>query len=100
MKKNDIIKDITNHVNNNWPKGAVRKSFYIGIAADARDRLFNDHQVNEKSDIWIWRPADSDQIARDVEKHFLDLGLDGGPGGGDENTKQVYCFFQNEHTRR
>ena len=40
-----------------------------------------------------------EQIARDVEKYFLDLGLDGGTGGG-KNINYVYCFLQNSHTRR
>lgn len=100
MTKLEIISAITNYVNKSWPAGATAKDFYIGIATDAQDRLFNDHKVDEKTDIWIWCPANSDQIARDIEKHFLDLGMDGGPGGGDENTTQVYCFYQNEHTIR
>ncbi len=72
--------------------------FYIGIATDARDRLFSNHGVEEKNDWWIYRTADNDQIARDVERYYLDQGMQGGQGGGDENTKMVYCYEVSEHT--
>ena len=99
MTKKDIISAITDYVNKNWPSNATKKSFYIGIANNAEDRLFTDHSVDKDKDIWIYCPADTEQIARDVEKYFLDLGLDGGTGGG-KNINYVYCFLQNSHTRR
>ena len=41
---------------------------------------------------WIWRPASSDSVAREIEKHFLDKGAQGGAGGGDEDTTSVYAY--------
>ena len=88
------------HMNKYCPNGTPFKKLYIGIASDAEDRLFNDHSVNRETDIWIYRTASSDSVAREIEKHFIDLGFDGGPGGGDDDTKMVYCFLQNSHTKR
>lgn len=98
--KEVIIQEIMDHMKNSSPKDTPYKKFYIGIAADATDRLFKGHSVDREKDIWIYRIASSDNVAREIEKHFLDKGFDGGPGGGDEGTKQVYCFLQNSHTKR
>lgn len=100
QSKETIIKEIYNHMNNGCPQGTPFKKLYIGIAADATDRLFKDHSVDREKDIWIYRTANSDTVAREIEKYFLDLGFDGGSGGGDDNSKMVYCFLQNSHTRR
>lgn len=98
--KETIISEIMDHMNNCCPDGTSYKKLYIGIAADATERLFKGHSVDREKDIWIYRTASSDDVAREIEKHFIDLGFDGGPGGGDEDSKQIYCFMQNSHTRR
>lgn len=100
QSKDVIIKEIMDHMNNSCPNNTPFKKLYIGIAADARDRLFKDHAVDREKDIWIYRTASSDDVAREIEKFFLDKGFDGGPGGGDKNSKMVYCFLQNAHTKR
>ena len=66
--------------------------WYIGIASDPRQRLFNDHAVDEKSGAWILRGCASSAAARDVENHFVRRGMKGGPGGGDPSTKSVYAY--------
>lgn len=75
--------------------------FYIGITEDVKDRLFGYHQVNEKTDWWIYCFADTEDIARSIEKLYLDKGMNGGDGGGKGNgkTKYVYCYEINEHTK-
>lgn len=100
MDKETIISEISDYLLSSCPKGTTCNQIYVGIAADAEDRLFNGHAVDKENDVWIYRTASSDNVAREIEKHFLDLGFDGGPGGGDENTKKVYCFLKNSHTKR
>ncbi len=100
QSKDTIISEIMDHMNKYCPNGTPFKSLYIGIASDAKDRLFNGHAVNKETDVWIYRTASSDSVAREIEKYFIDKGFDGGPGGGDKNTNQVYCFLQNSHTKR
>jgi hypothetical protein len=90
-----IIADINAHMKQ---CGGTKKDWYVGIAADARKRLFTDHQVDEKKDSWIIRAADSSAIARAVEKAYIDSGHDGGPGGGDSSTIHVYAYLKRSHT--
>ena len=87
--KKDIIDEIQSYITE-WGGGI--KKWYVGIAADPEDRLFDDHSVDKKKDAWIYCPASSSKIAREIEEHFLDKGADGGTGGGSKNTKFVYAY--------
>jgi hypothetical protein len=78
--------------------GGYYSQWYAGIAADARKRLFSDHAVNENGDAWIYRECTTSNVARAVEKHFLDQGMKGGGGGGDETTDCVYAYRIGAHT--
>ena len=84
-----IIKEVEDYVNK--CEGSF-SSWYIGIAEDPRDRLFNEHNVSEKEGIWIYKTTSSSEIARNIEQHFLGLEMDGGSGGGDYLSKAVYCY--------
>ena len=88
--RNQIIEDIDNHLRCSGKR--YYSEFYIGISSDARRRLFQEHHVKEKGSWWIYRTADSSDIARDVERHYLALGMRGGDGGGDESALMVYCY--------
>jgi hypothetical protein len=72
--------------------------WYAGIASDPRNRLFQDHNVIEETDPWIFRYCISSKAARNVEEALLELGCDGGPGGGDETTDYVYAYLKSSHT--
>lgn len=96
MTKDEIIKEIEAHLVNNGVK--LYSECYVGIAENVRDRLFSDHKVIEKGDVWIYEPADSDDVARDTENYFLDKGMKGGTGGGSEKSTYVYSYKINEHT--
>lgn len=92
-----IIADIDGYIENN---GAYFGNWYVGIAASPRDRLFDDHNVREKGDAWIFREATSSTVAREVETYFINVkGMQGGPGGGDVNSRFVYAYKIKSHTR-
>ena len=94
--KEQIIKDITNYMDN---KGVQYwYEVYVGISKNPEDRLFNGHGVQKDHDPWIYRRAFSSSAARDVEAHFINLGTDGGTGGGDETTIYVYAYKKAAHT--
>lgn len=94
MRKAQIIQDINDYVGND-----SHSNWYVGIATDVRKRLFEEHNVNEKYDRWVYRPADNESIARDTEKELLDNhSYDGSTGGGDHPT-YVYAYKKNNHTR-
>jgi len=91
--KEEIISDIEEYF-----RGTNYSSCYVGISSDARKRLFEEHNVSEKDDAWIIRTASSHTEAREIEKHFLDAGMDGGGGGGDETSNKVYAYKKAYYT--
>lgn len=76
--KQEIIGDIQSHITK---RGGGMGGWYVGIAAKPEERLFDDHSGDKEKDAWIYCPASSSSVARDIEKHFLDKGADGGTGG-------------------
>lgn len=93
MTKNTIISDFEKYVGTD-----DYSDWYVGITNDIDRRLYDEHQVDKKQDKWIHSPADSKDIAQEVEEYFLDKGMDGDTGGGYNNTTHVYAFKKNSHT--
>jgi hypothetical protein len=71
--------------------------WYIGITKDLDESLFNVHKVEENG-IWISFGADTDEIAKKVEKYFLDKNTEGNPTELQENTRIVYIYKKNSDT--
>lgn len=92
MTKQTIIDAIQKFAENSGKM--YYREFYIGITSDINERLFKEHKVDENSSAYIYKCADTEEIARDVEKHFLDKGMKGDIGGGTGNNdvKWVYCY--------
>ncbi len=80
--------------------GSRYSDWYVGIASDPKQRLFNDHNVNENGYGWIYRETFSSEFAREVEAHFTNtLGTDGDTGGEDNTTKFVYAYKKSSYTK-
>ena len=80
-------------------RGGSYSEWYVGIAEDPKDRLFNDHNVRKEEDYWIYDEADSHQSARNVEDYFVNtLKTKGGLGGGSSQSKFVYAYKTDSHT--
>ncbi|MBD5367036.1 MAG: hypothetical protein HDR82_08565 [Bacteroides sp.] len=86
----EIVKRIDEHLGKSGKR--YYSEFYIGISNNARERLFEQHHVDMNNSWWIYDTAQSTEVARDVEKHYLELGMRGGTGGGKENSNMVYCY--------
>lgn len=95
--KGKIISDIEDYVKSQTPNEA-RGAWYVGIAEDADQRLFNDHAVSKEKHKWIVREADSEATARGAESDLHVLGYDGASGGGSEKTVFVYAYLKNSNT--
>jgi len=89
MKVNQIISEIDAHINK---RGGGYSGWYCGVAADPKQRLFNDHNVDKDKGAWIYRDATTDTAARSIEDYFLKKGCKGGDGGGDHKSKYVYAY--------
>jgi hypothetical protein len=93
--KAEIVADIENHVRF---CGGTYSQWYIGIAANPKNRLFVAHAVKEKGDAWIYRECANSETARVIEQFFISRGMDGGVGGGDSSTKCVYSYRKTSST--
>ena len=62
----------------------------IGITNDLDGRKEWHRNAGKNVDYWRGWPADTEGVARAVEKYFLDLGMNG--GGGSTNPSRVYIF--------
>ncbi|MBU0707908.1 hypothetical protein KKG41_06065 [Patescibacteria group bacterium] len=91
MINNTIVNDINKHAND---EGSGYPNWYCGIATDPIQRLFSEHNVpkGEGQAWWIKGNAGSEQNARDTEDYLLQLGFDGGAGGGDYASTHVYAY--------
>jgi hypothetical protein len=81
--------------------GKWYSEFYVGIAADPVDTLFNRHGVDKLTDAWIHSTTSvTSSAVRATEKLFLSRGARGGPGGGDTATCYIYAYRIAPHTRQ
>jgi hypothetical protein len=85
-----IMQEMKAHIEK---QGGLYSSWYVGIAANAEKRLFEDHKVSKENGWWIHREALNTEDARAVEQYFFALGCKGGPGGGDSSTKFAYAYL-------
>ncbi len=84
-----IYNEIIAYVNSG---GGGYSTWYAGITSNIDSRLFGDHGVSQQNGLWIWRQASSATSARNVEDALLKAGFDGGPGGGDDDCTNIYCY--------
>ena len=97
LEINNAIQQITVHINAHDPEYG---HWYIGIAKDPNQRLFQQHSVDKTRGDFLVIETSSDEIAREVESYFTTIShIQGGPGGGDENSKYVYIYKITPNTR-
>lgn len=89
----DFLKNYIDGKEKNYPY------WYAGIAENAKDRLFNGHNVNKDTDLWAHDTCIDNANARAAEKALLELKCDGGTGGGDYTSKDVYVYRKSSHTK-
>lgn len=92
--ESEIKQEIKAHIDK---EGSAYSNWYVGITNNI-DRRSNEHNVDRELSWWIYRTANSDEIARKIEKYFIGLGTDGGDGGGDETSKIVYAYKKTSTT--
>ena len=50
-------------------------NWYIGIANNVRQKLFIEHNVSEQNDKWIYTTLESNDSAKEIKRHFVNIGL-------------------------
>ena len=73
-------------------QGGSYSAWYCGITSDLESRLFVGHNVPREGSRLVWRECINNDHARAVEKALLELGCDGGEGGGNVNSVYVYAY--------
>ena len=71
--------------------GGKYSEWCVGITENAKQRLFGDYHVNEKSDAWIYRAASSSDIARKIELYFIDIGAKSDPRTKNQHA-EIYLY--------
>jgi hypothetical protein len=80
--------------------GGAPSEWCGGITSDPNKRIFTDHAVRQNGDAWIYEPASTAQIAREVETYLLNtVGAAGGTGGGDNTSRVVYAYRMTANTK-
>ncbi len=72
--------------------GGSYSTWYVGIATNPRERLFEGHNVDEQGGGWLYLEAGSESSARDLETVFLKKGCKGGPAGKDFRPHYIYAY--------
>lgn len=85
-----IIDEINAHLSKSGRR--FYSDFYIGITDDIERRMFTEHNVKKEKSWWIYRTAINTDIARKIEKYFLEKGMRGDNGGGNDSSNIVYCY--------
>jgi hypothetical protein len=78
--------------------GKGYREWYVGIAANPDQRLFEGHNVSQEGGTWIYRDAGSESMAKTIEAIFIKKGCKGGSGGGDK-PHYVYAYRMTRTTR-
>lgn len=81
--------------------GGNGKKFYVGITNNIQRRLFDEHQVKEESDLYSFWNAQSHESADKIEKYLLNkYPYEGHAGLGKDNSKYVYVYRIEDHTKQ
>ena len=78
--------------------GKGYREWYVGVAADPGQRLFEGHNVSQEGGAWIYKDAGSESMAKIVEAIFHKKGCKGGQGGTD-SSHYVYAYRMTRTTR-
>jgi hypothetical protein len=96
MSRDEIIREISDYMEQ---QGGFPSDWYVGVAEDARNALFEDHNVDWQRGRWIYQPAESFLEAEEISEHFLIVvGTDGEDGNGDFAARQVYAYRKSFRT--
>lgn len=77
----------------------IYSDWYVGITNDVERRMFGEHGVDRAVDAWIYDTAHNSVVARQVEQYFINSGMKGGSGGGDNTANVVYAYQMNNRTK-
>ena len=80
--------------------GGDFSNYYVGIADNPEEALFETHKLDKTKDPWLYRQALSYTAARTIRDYFLNLlRVDGAlVANGNKDTDWVYVYKKSEGT--
>ena len=79
--------------------GGNHHLWYVGVTSDLMQRLCDEHSVPREGHPCISRRCFENSDARLVEQGLLNIGCDGGGGGGDKSSVFVYAYRKGATTK-
>lgn len=80
----------------------LQKQIIQSIMSELHVKSREDYSLNmllmKKTTIGFFRTANSKACAQEIEEYFLEKGMDGDTGGGNDDSTVVYCYKKNGHT--
>ena len=80
--------------------GGDFNDWYVGIAADPKDIMFQTHKVHKEDDIWLHKQALTFTACKTIQKYFLEILKTDGEAvlEGDEDTDCIYLYKKSSRT--
>lgn len=79
-------------------KNFVVQDFFVGLTDDPNNRLFNEHKVDKKKDLYVYFKASSTEEAQNAFDELFQLDMNGEPPSNYKAGKYVYCYHINGNT--
>lgn len=80
--------------------GGDFSDWYVGISADPKKTMFEEHCVDQENDIWLYKQALTFTACKTIQDYFLQILKTDGIAitEGDEDTDCVYLYKKSERT--
>ncbi|MDW3094565.1 MAG: hypothetical protein R8G33_02710 [Gammaproteobacteria bacterium] len=80
--------------------GGDFSDWYVGVSADPKNEMFNQHHVDKEDDIWLYKQALTFKACKTVQEYFLEkLNTDGKSViNGTEDTDCVFLYKKSNRT--
>jgi len=94
--RDTLIRKIQDHLDTSGQK--YYSGFYVGTTNDP-DISFKQHLVKKDRNWWLYVNCDNAATAKDIEKHYLDLGMKGSDRDNDDGSKYIYFYVITSKTK-
>jgi hypothetical protein len=77
----------------------ARQEWYLGLASDVKEMLFHHHNVNRRTDSWIYLKVDCSQMGLFVLETFREWGCGGKDYPSNFEASHVYAYHKTKNTK-
>jgi 1,4-dihydroxy-2-naphthoyl-CoA synthase len=92
----EMIEKITKYI---FEKKGAHSEWFMGISSDPQKALFKNHNVDKKTDFWMYEFLPDAPSAHRVVDQLLMMGYDGDPGRKEPASTGVFVYRKKQHTK-